>query len=137
MSEDPTEIRSLAVSAEDVVNAFVYARENPGTAVLRATPPFHGRMRGRIHVYRVDDAPETGAIHVDPADLLADRVVEAFPTLDEYEERIEEDLSPDEIRNERADALESWRERALEGLVDEVALHVDSGRRRVEVKRLE
>ena len=36
-ADDPARIRSLAVSSEDVANAFVYSRENPGTAVLRVT----------------------------------------------------------------------------------------------------
>ena len=136
---DPAAIRSLAVSRADVVNAFVYSRENPGTAVVRVTPPFHGRMRARLHVYHVDDTRATGAIHVSPADLLTEAVVEAYPTLESVEaERGDADgvdssaggtddgsADPKRLREAYATALESWRERALESVVDEVTLEPD------------
>ena len=145
-ADDPARIRSLAVSSEDVANAFVYSRENPGTAVLRVTPPFHGRMRARLHVYHVDDTRETGAIHVPPADLLTEEVVEAYPTL----ESVEGDLAdtptedteagssddPERVHEAYADTLESWRERARESIVDAVALETDERTRRVTVKSL-
>lgn len=128
MGADPTSIRSIAVRAEDVVDAFVYSRENPASAVLRVTPPFHGRMRARLHVYHVDDAPETGAIHVDPADLLDPSVVDAFPTMDAYEDRLAETGDPAGIRETRAEDLAAWREEALDGLVETVAVETDIGR---------
>jgi hypothetical protein len=134
-ASDPAAIRSIAVSVDDVVDAFVYSRENPGAAVLRVNPPFHGRMRARLHVYRVDDAPETGAVHVDPADLLAGRIVDDYPTLAGIEDRLA-DASPSAIRDAYADAVETWRARAREGIVDTVALETDDGTTRVEVKRL-
>ncbi|MFC4248906.1 hypothetical protein ACFOZ7_18590 [Natribaculum luteum] len=136
---DPSTIRSLAVSKEDVVNAFVYGRENPGTAVLRATPPFHGRMRARIHVYQVDDTRLTGAIHVHPADLLESEVVEEYPAL----EGVEDDLAagdgeadPERVREEHARALEEWQKRARERIVDDVGLEVDGVEVHVDVKTL-
>lgn len=137
--DDPASIRSLAVSSEDVVNAFVYGRENPGTAVLRVTPPFHGRMRARLHVYHVDDTPEMGAIHVPPADLLDEGVVDTYPTLEAVEADLATDGSnpaPERVRGAHGDALESWRERALESIVDAVVLETADGKRRVTVKTL-
>ena len=128
----PTAIRALAVSSEDVVNAFVYTRENPGTAVLRVTPPFHGRMRARLHVYQLEDTRETGAVHVDPARLLEDEVVDSFPALEETEAALEAD-DPETVRKAHAEALEDWRDRATDAIVEEVALE---GERRVEVKHL-
>lgn len=136
MSEgyDPTVIRSLAVSADDVVDAFVYTFENPGAAVLRATPPFHGRMRARLHVYRVDDARLTGAVHVEPATLLPDPVVADYPSIESFDGRLDD--SPASVREARAEAMAAWRERAREAVVDAVTLDVDGDRHEVEVKRL-
>lgn len=134
---DPSAIRSLAVSTEDVVNAFVYGRENPGTAVLRVTPPYHGRMRARLHVYRVEEGREPGEIHVPPADLLADGVVSDYPAVERVVSRLPtDDPSPETIREARAEVLESWRDRAATELEDEVVLETDFGRTRVDVKRL-
>lgn len=127
-SDDPRRIRSLAVTAEDVVDAFVYTRENPGTAVLRATPPFHGRMRARLHVYHVADDRLTGAVHVAPAALLADAVVGRYPTFADVSGRLDSAAEPATVREERAAALDSWRERALDALVDSVVLeHPEPG----------
>ncbi|WP_242695442.1 hypothetical protein [Halomontanus rarus] len=144
---DPTAIRSLAVAAEDVVDAFVYTRENPGTAVLRVTPPFHGRMRARLHVYRVDDTRSTGAIQCAPADLLPDDVVDAYPTVAETEARLADEdagdrddregaeIDRERIREAHTDALEDWRGRARDSILDSVVLGSDDGTR-VDVKPL-
>ena len=133
--DDPTTIRSLAVSAEDAVDAYAYTRENPGKAVLRVTPPFHGRMRARIHVYRRDDTELTGAVHVRPDDLLADDVVADYPDL---EARLEgaEPGETEQLRKRHAEAVEEWQERARESLVDDAILETDVGPHRVEIKRI-
>lgn len=49
-AEDPTVVRSIAVTAGDVVTAVVARRSTSRQPVLRLTPPFSGRMRARIHV---------------------------------------------------------------------------------------
>lgn len=133
--DDPTAIQSIALSAEDVANAYAYTRENPGAAVLRVTPPFHGRMRARIHVYRRDDTELTGAVHVPPEDVTADDVVADYPDL---EARLEDASSDetDEIRKRHADAVEEWQARVGEAIVDAVAIDTDAGPHRVDVKRL-
>ena len=142
---DPAAIRSLAVSADDVANAFVYSRENPGEAVLRVTPPFHGRMRARLHV---DHDPELdaddGAVRVDPGTLLADAVVDDYPTLEAIEadlaaeaETGSDDLSPARIGEAHADALENWHDRAVESIVDAATLETPAGAVSVDVVRLE
>ena len=133
--DDPTAIRSLAVSASDVVDAFVYSRENPGTAVLRATPPFHGRMRARLHVYHQDDARLTGAVHVPAAALLPDGVVAAYPTAEEVADEVDGE-DPATIRDRRGQAIGEWREQATTELVEAVLLDADGGAHRVQVKRL-
>lgn len=111
-------IRSIAVDAEAVVDAFVYTRENPGTAVLRVTPPFHGRMRARIHVFRDDPGPD--AAYCQPDDLLPAAVAEAYPASrgDVYDPGEVGDNSPDG-RPAHARAIEDWRERAEGAIVGE------------------
>lgn len=128
-TDGPSAIRSLAVSTEDVVDAFVYDRENPASAVLRVTPPFHGRMRARIHVYHVDDADATGAIHVPPRDLLSEAVRAAYPTLESF-------AAEDDAGDRYAEAIERWRERARDAIADRVVLETDDGPREVSVTRL-
>ncbi|WP_265108410.1 hypothetical protein [Halosolutus halophilus] len=133
--DDPSVIRSLAVSPDDAVDAFVYSQENPGDAVLRVTPPFHGRMRARIHVYRVDDTELTGAVHLSPADILEDDVVAEYPRL----EAALADADPDDadrIRERHAEAVAAWQDRAREAIAGSVTLETDDGPHRVELKRL-
>ena len=132
---DPSTIRSLAVSPADDVNAYVYTQENPGQAVLRVTPPFHGRMRARLHVYRVDDAPLTGAVHVDPAAVLDDEVVADYPPLDEELEHVDADEAK-RLRKRHAEAVEKWQSRARESLVETVSIETPEGSREVDVKPL-
>jgi hypothetical protein len=131
-ADDPSAIRSIALSPEDAVDAYVYGRENPGDAVLRVTPPFHGRMRARLHVYRRDDAELTGAVHVPPADVIAADVVAAYPDL----ESALADADADEVRERDGEAVADWRERARESIVDAVTLETDDGPHRVAVKPL-
>ncbi|MDQ2051209.1 hypothetical protein RBH26_12040 [Natronolimnohabitans sp. A-GB9] len=132
---DPTVIRSLALSPEDVVNAYAYTQENPGEAVLRVTPPFHGRMRARIHVYHRDDTELTGAVHVPPSDVLEGDVVADYP---DFEDELEV-ATPEEterIRKRHAEAVETWQERAREAVVDAVTIETDAGPHLVEIKRV-
>lgn len=138
---DPSSIRTVAVAREDVLDAFEYTRTNPGTAVLRLTRPFHGRMRARLHVYR--DEAETDAIRVPAADLLAADAVAAYPTLEDVERRLEgengtdeEASSTEQLRDALADEREAWREQARESIVDELVLETDDGESRVDVTTL-
>ncbi|WP_254524625.1 hypothetical protein [Natrinema caseinilyticum] len=137
--DDPSAIRSVALSPEDVVDAYVYSRENPGDAVLRATPPFHGRMRARIHVYRVDDTELTGAVHISPADVIADDVIATYPELEPELPEADEGQGADDadaIHERHANAVADWQDRAREAIVDSVALETDDGPVDVEVKTL-
>ncbi|ELY95559.1 hypothetical protein [Natrialba taiwanensis] len=139
--DDPTAIRSIAVSAADIVDAFAYTQENPGEAVLRITPPFHGRMRARIHVYRRDDAELTGAVHVTPADALETEARETYPQFESIgDERTsgadESALTPDQRRKRHAEAVDDWRAKARESLVETVPIETERGHRHVELKPL-
>ncbi|WP_222918114.1 hypothetical protein [Natrinema sp. SYSU A 869] len=135
--DDPSAIRSVALSPEDAVDAYVYSRENPGDAVLRVTPPFHGRMRARIHVYRVDDTELTGAVHLSPAAVIADDVVAEYPDLESALADADDDpAEADQIRERQAEAVEDWQARAREAIVDSVALETADGTHRVDLKTL-
>lgn len=127
-------IRSIAVNAETVVDAVVYTRENPGTAVLRVTPPFHGRMRARIHVFR--DGPGTDAAYCRPAALLDEEVLAAYPSLEDATEE-PDDGDPDDRRASHARGLEDWRDRAEGAIVEQVVLERGDERVRVDVSVLD
>ncbi|MDJ1433857.1 hypothetical protein [Halostagnicola sp. A-GB9-2] len=135
---EPSSIRSLAVAAEDVLDAAIYTRENPGTAVLRATPPFHGRMRARLHVFHDPEARVPDAIHVAPADLLEDEVLEAYPTFGEQLEKTD-GTDPDRVGERRERELKAWRDRAADAICESVTVeegHGEGRKHRVDVKRL-
>jgi len=134
--DDPTAIRSLALSPADAADAYVYSQENPGEAVLRATPPFHGRMRARIHVYHVDDTELTGAVHVRPGDVIANDVVAAYPDLESALADADDPDAAAEIRDRHAEAVSDWQEQARESIVDSVTLETPDGPHRVAVKTL-
>ncbi|ELY47390.1 hypothetical protein [Natronorubrum sulfidifaciens] len=133
--DDPTTIRSLALSPDDAASAYAYTQENPGEAVLRVTPPFHGRMRARLHVYQRDDTELTGAIHIPPESVIASDVIDDYPRL----EAALEDATPDEtdeIRKRHADAVEKWQARARESILEATTIDTDDGPQLVELKQI-
>lgn len=145
---DSTAVRSLAVTADDVVSA-AEARRTGRPVVLRATPPFHGRMRARLHVTTPDraESPDDGgawtlvdpdAIHVDPWALF-DAGTPPYPTPATTEDRLrasDRPFSTEAHHEYHATAVAAWR-RAVRGhLRDELALSTDDGTRRVRVGRL-
>ncbi|SFR52275.1 MULTISPECIES: hypothetical protein [Halorubrum] len=138
----PDRIRSIAVHREDVANALEATLRSDRDVVLRATPPFSGRMRARLHAVDTDgdgDAENTGEsdvpapLHVDPRDLVED--VPPYPEPDDTAtEYPDADL---EARRERhAEAVESWRERVREGVGSTVEIEVDGDARAVDVVAL-
>lgn len=140
-TDDPTAIRSIAVSAEDVVTAYERTLRSGGEAVLRVTPPFDARMRARIHVPIAGEAEDGPGrpIHVDPAALVDDPP--PYPEPDETEAALRDD--PDETytrerhRDRHQAAVEEWRDAVSEAIVDRVALPIGGDRRHeVDVKRL-
>ena len=129
---DPSRIRSLAVSREDVIDAFAYNRENPATAVLRVTPPFHGRMRARIHVSNELSAQTvwrdgaTGSIHLEPESLLEQEVVDSYPVFEQVYASMNESESVGEsgtdVHEHYERRLKEWRQSARNRVLDEVEL---------------
>ena len=140
----PDRIRSVAVHREDVANALEATLRSDREVVLRATPPFSGRMRARLHALDAgggesdegtdggsDDAP--APLHIDPRDLVAD--VPPYPEPDETaSEYPDADL---ETRRERhAEAVAAWRERVRERVGSTVEIEVDGEIRAVDVTAL-
>lgn len=127
---DPTDIRSIAVSAEDVVAAVETARTSDREAVLRVTPPFSGRMRARLHVRLRDESTDTGAVHVDPEQLLtADAPV--YPRPAETEDRLRADpettYTVERHRTRHEKAVEEWRASLGDHIRDRVTLDTAAG----------
>jgi len=131
---DPTVIRAIAVTVDDVVTALEATRRSGRRTVLRITPPFSGRMRARLHRPTGDEATE--AVHVDPAMLVSDPP--PYPDPDETADRLRAagEYTTDRHHERHAVAVEEWRGAVRDAVVDAVALRTDDGPHRVAVKRL-
>ena len=133
---DPSAIRSLAVTAEDLVAAVESRHQRGEPVVLRATPPFSGRMRARIHVPARDD---DASVHVDPTALLSESAP-AYPRPGETEDALRADPESEytvERHHERhREALETWRERLLDHVRDRATIETAAGPVTVDVSLL-
>ncbi len=130
-SPDPAVIKSIAVSASDLVAALETNRTTSRTAVLRVTPPFSGRMRARLHVDRGDSyATEPRPLHVTPAALLADDAPD-YPrpadTEDELRTDPDAEYTVDRHRDRHETALAAWRSAVLDGVRDTATVETPSG----------
>jgi hypothetical protein len=139
----PDRIRSIAVHREDVASALEATLRSDREVVLRVTPPFSGRMRARLHAVdanagdgsdtsgREGDAP--APIHVDPRELVSE--VPPYPEVDETA-AAHPDAGVETRRELHAEAVEAWRERVRESVVESVELAVDGDSRAVDVTAL-
>lgn len=135
--EDPRAIRSIAVTADDVVTAYEATTRGGRETVLRITPPFRGRMRARLHVPQEED---DSAVHVPAADLVDESRLDPYPTPDETETAIREDPDVEystELHHDRhTEAVDRWREAAADAIVDRVAIVASDGEHAIDVKVL-
>lgn len=135
---DPTSIRSLAVSIEDVVTALELNKTTSRRAVLRATPPFSGRMRARLHVVTDPDS-ETETIHVDPETLL-EPDTPSYPTAVETESQLRADpdvhYTVDRHHDHHVEALARWRRAVSDGIRARVTIQTPAGPHEVDVTTL-
>lgn len=138
-SNDPTVIRSIAVTSQDLVAAVETNRTTPKQAVLRLTPPFSGRMRARLHVEGGEEYDEPRPIHVEPAVLLADDAP-AYPRPADTEAEIRRDPSLSytvERHHERhTAAVEAWRTELVEAVRSRATIETPAGPREVSVSLL-
>jgi len=145
---DPIVVRVLVVTVDDLVSA-AEARHNGRPVVMRATPPFHGRMRARLHVAtpdRADPPTEAGAwtvrdpdaVHVDPWALFDDDAP-AYPTPAATEDRLRKrdaSFSTDAHREYHGRAVAAWRRAVRRHVANNVTVRTDDGPRQVRVGRL-
>lgn len=150
---DPTALRVVAVTVEDVVTAQELNRTTPRYAVLRITPPYSGRMRARLHTVdtgdgapvdsgteAADEARESGSsvlpLHLDPETLL-DPSVSSYPRPAETEDELR--TNPDEAytieRHHRRhqEAVADWREDVVDAIESETTIQTPAGPCDVEV----
>lgn len=136
---DPASIRSIAVTAEDVISAVEAAERGRERVVLRITPPFYGRMRARIHLEggEGDYDGETAPIHLGPESFVDDDAP-AYPDVDETEDRLREqgEYDMERHREEHAEAVEEWRAAVRNHVVDAVTVETANGPHRIDVKLL-
>jgi hypothetical protein len=138
--DDRSEIRSIAVTADDVVAAFEANRQRGADAVLRATPPFSGRMRARLHRGPPADDVSPPPLRIDPERLLADDVVADYPhpddTADDLRDDPDETYSRERHREYHEAVVSRWRETARERLVSTVTAETEDGPTEVRVVAL-
>ncbi len=138
-SDDPTVVRVLAVTTNDVVSALEANVRRDAGAVLRVTPPFSGRMRARLHIdgaeREYDDPPP---LHVPPERFV--RTVPPFPTPDETEDELrsdpEESYSRDRHRARHESSVENWREGIRDEIVSEATISTPIGSHTVRIATL-
>jgi hypothetical protein len=135
-SEDPSVVRSIAVTADDVVAALEANERRDAGAVLRVTPPFSGRMRARLHRTGAEsDYGTPEPLHIPPAKLVAS--VPAFPSADDTEDDLRADpeveYSAAEHRQRHEAAVEAWRETVRERIRDRIAVETPDGPHEVDV----
>lgn len=131
---DPTAIRSVAVTVDDVVTALEATTRSDRRTVLRITPPFSGRMRARLH--RPTGEAETGAIHLAPTALVADPP--PYPDPDDTADclRAAGEYTTERHHDRHTAAVREWRAAVRDAVVDAVSLPTETDTHRVEVKRL-
>ncbi|MFB6160619.1 MAG: hypothetical protein ABEJ61_05510 [Haloferacaceae archaeon] len=147
----PTAVRSIAVSADDVVAALEARTRTGRRAVLRVTPPFSGRMRARIHVERDASGPDVeregtsasgGAdgpapIHLPPERLVADPP--AYPDPDETADALRErgSYSTEAHHDRHVRRVEAWRRAVRASIVESVTVDTAGGSHEIAVKVLD
>ena len=138
MASDPTVIRSIAVSTEDLAAAVEFTRTSGDDVALRITPPFSGRMRARIHAGNRDDAgdPAPVPVYVPPARLLAPSAPDILrppETADRLRADPAEIYSVERHREYHAAALADWRRELLGAVSDRATIDTPAGETTVTV----
>jgi hypothetical protein len=140
-SDDPTVVRSVAVTVDDVVTALEARRRTGRRTWLRLTPPFSARMRARLHAAdgsgdEADGEAGPAPVLVPPARFVPDPP--PYPDPDETADalRAAGAYDPETHRERHADRVAGWREAVRGAVAAEVALPTPAGDHRVAVVRL-
>ena len=138
-SDDPRRIRTLAVTAGDVIAALEARAQRDRPVVLRATPPFSGRMRARLHVVSGEYDESPAPLHVDPPALLDD-AAPAYPRPADTEDELRADPDAEytvERHHERHEAaVANWRETITDHIRDTATVETPDGPHEVGVTLL-
>ena len=133
---DPTDIRSLAVTGEDLVAAVETNRTTAREAALRVTPPFGGRMRARLHVIQSSGTRTARQpVRVDP-DALLEPDAPSYPRPADTEDalrRAEEPYTVERHREYHADAVAAWREQVRAAVTERATIETPRGPTDVEI----
>jgi len=139
-ADDPTAIRSIAVTVDDVLAAYEADRQRDVPVALRITPPFSGRMRARIHAGSGDYDARPAPIHVQASDLVDEEEAGPYPTPDRTEDELRADpdasYSPERHHDYHAERVAAWRRRARDAIVEAVRIDTPDGGHEVAVKPL-
>jgi len=137
---EPGEIKSIAVTRQDLVAALEMNRTSEQRAVLRLTPPFSGRMRARLHVEQDGTyGDEPAPIHIEPARLLAGDAP-SYPRPGDTEDRLRADpdhrYTVERHHEYHTAAVAEWRKAVPEAVRERVTLPVPDGEHEVSVTLL-
>lgn len=139
-SRDPTDVRVLVVTTDDLVTALEANVRRDAGAVLRATPPFAGRMRVRLHLAGAErEYGDPAPLHVPPERFLDE--VPPFPTPDDTADALRADpdasYSRERHRRRHETAVAEWRRAVRDAVLDRTTIETPAGAVDVEVATLE
>jgi hypothetical protein len=129
----------LAVTVGDVVSAIEANERRDAGAVLRVTPPFSGRMRARLHLQGTEhEYGDPAPLHIPPERFV--EAVPAFPSPDATEDELRADTdvaySPERHRERHRNAVEAWRRRLREAVLERTTIVTPAGEHEVRIARL-
>lgn len=138
-TDDPTSIRTLAVTTDDVVAALEANERRDAGAVLRVTPPFSGRMRARLHLAGTErEYDDPAPLHL-PPEVFVDSVP-AFPTADRTEDALrshpERTYAPETHREYHERAVAAWRRAVRDHLRETTTIRTPKGPHEVDLAML-
>lgn len=138
-SDDPTVIRVLAVTTDDIVTAVEANERRDAGAVLRVTPPFSGRMRARLHLDGTEsEYQDPQPLHVPPERFL--ETMPPFPSPDDTEDELRSDpektYTPERHRTRHEAAVEAWRDRVQAAVCEGTTIETPVGVHEVRIATL-
>ena len=123
-TESISGIRSIAVHAADIVEAYEGNIRSERSFVLRLTPPYHGRMRARIHDSEVDDRGV--AIAFEPATLLDESEIPPYPDPADTEDALRADptrsYTAERHRELHVERVREWRIDVSDAILESISV---------------
>ena len=138
-SSDPTQIRVIVVTTDDIVSALEANERRNADAVLRVTPPFTGRMRARLHIEGAErEYGDPTPLHIQPERFL--EAVPPFPRPDATEDQLRENrastYSPAQHRRLHQNEVEAWRSSVRSSVLDRTSIALQGDEHGVRIATL-